>query len=194
MLPKNFSWYLLFAVVVLVLVFFAGVQYSKYYMAPEDPQIVRSETEENETEVEKNSEDKMIVHVAGAVFNEGIYELPPQSRINSAVEKAVPLSDADLSRLNLAEPIRDGQKITVPYKTDAKDVTIVENEQEDKVNINSAPAVELQKLPSIGPVISERIVQHRNDKGYFENTEELMDVSGIGESIYENVKEHITVY
>lgn len=194
MLSKNISWYLLLAVVVLILVFFAGVQYSKYYMAPEVPQVVKSESEENVAEVEKNSERKVLVHVAGAVFNEGIYELSSDSRVNSAVEKAVPLSNADLGRLNLAEPVRDGQKITVPYKTESESAHVVEDDREDKVNINSASSGDLQKLPGIGPVLSERIVQHRDSEGYFENPEELMDVSGIGESIYENVKEHITLY
>ena len=62
-----------------------------------------------------------------------------------------------------------------------------------KVNLNSASASELELLPRIGPVLSQRIIDYRKTKGRFERIEDLMGVSGIGEKTFEKIKNLITV-
>lgn len=66
-------------------------------------------------------------------------------------------------------------------------------ESEEKININTASAVELQKLPRIGPKIAERIIEFRETHGKFKKIEEIMKVRGIGESTFNQIKDQITV-
>ncbi len=63
----------------------------------------------------------------------------------------------------------------------------------EKVNINTAPLLELQKLPRIGPKVAQRILDYRREHGNFKKIEELMKVKGIGEKIFNNLKDLITV-
>ncbi|MDD8026546.1 MAG: helix-hairpin-helix domain-containing protein [Acidobacteriota bacterium] len=67
------------------------------------------------------------------------------------------------------------------------------NKSADKININSAPSDELQKLPQVGPKVAQRIIDFRKQNGPFKKTEELMKVQGIGEKIYAKLKDLITV-
>ena len=193
MIPKDFNWRILMFVVVVILVFFAGVQYGSYYSDSDEPAISRVDREEDEEKPE--TDDRLIVHVAGAVFNPGVYELEPGSRVNKAVEEAGPLTDADLDGLNLAEPVRDGQKIHVYFAGEQETSnTEQETSASGRVNINSAGAAELQELPGVGPVLADRIVEYRNDEGYFTSPEELKDVSGIGDAIFSSLEDLITTY
>lgn len=64
---------------------------------------------------------------------------------------------------------------------------------EKKININTAPAAELQKLPRIGPKIAQRIIDFRNQNGNFKNIEEIIKVRGIGEKVFKQIKDMITV-
>lgn len=64
---------------------------------------------------------------------------------------------------------------------------------EKKININTAPAAELQKLPRIGPKIAQRIIDFRNQNGNFKNVEEIIKVRGIGEKVFKQIKDMITV-
>lgn len=63
----------------------------------------------------------------------------------------------------------------------------------EKVNINTADAETLQMLPGIGPVLAQAIVEHRNANGYFDSTERIKEVSGIGDARYEAIRDYITV-
>lgn len=67
------------------------------------------------------------------------------------------------------------------------------NKAGDKININSAPSEELQKLPQIGPKVAQRIIDFRKQNGPFKKAEELMKVQGIGEKTYAKLKDLITV-
>ena len=69
----------------------------------------------------------------------------------------------------------------------------VSKENGDKININTASAVELQKLYRIGPAISERIIEYRQSYGDFETIEEIKEVKGIGDKIFEQIKDQICV-
>lgn len=62
-----------------------------------------------------------------------------------------------------------------------------------RININTAPASELENLPRIGPKVAQRIVDFRTKNGNFKKVEEIMKVQGIGEKVFEQIKELITV-
>ncbi len=138
------------------------------------------------------------VHVAGAVMRPGLYEMPAESRVNDAVQKAVPSPDANIDALNLAARLSDGQKILVPSQqtTSAATETGDSGDSKDyikKININTASAAELETLPGIGPALAKKIVNYR-EKQIFQTVEDIKNVPGIGESRYNQLKDLITVY
>ena len=151
----------------------------------------------------------VIIHIAGAVKNPGVYQLKSTDRIVDAVKIAEGATEeANLDLINLAAILKDGQKIIIPYKTYSetgeKINTNTHNNAEGmyysspvstsaKININTANANMLQTLPGIGPVLSERIIEHRNQNGLFGMIDDIMDVSGIAEKKYEGIKDLICV-
>jgi competence protein ComEA len=150
--------------------------------------------------VTEGSSREIAVHISGAVESPGVYNFSGQARVRDAVEKAVPLPTADVQGLNLARTLKDGEKIEVPVKSEqieeekvASGAKRVSSASPAKVNINRAGVRELESLPGLGPALSERIINYRENKGLFTSEEELKNVSGIGEKKYEQIKDRITV-
>lgn len=150
----------------------------------------------------------VIIHIAGAVKNPGVYQLKSTDRIVDAVKIAGGAAEeANLDSINLAALLKDGQKIIVPYKIyseageeiNTNTYNFVESVHSSsvstsaKININTANANMLQTLPGIGPVLSERIIEYRNQNGLFGMIDEIKDVSGIAEKKYEGIKDLICV-
>lgn len=99
--------------------------------------------------------------------------------------------DADVSRINLSKILDDEEKISVPKKV-IKDENSHESESKN-VNINSASVEKLSTLNGIGKSTAERIVRYREENGYFNTIEDLMNVSGIGEIKFNAIKDNIEV-
>ncbi|MBC7247844.1 MAG: helix-hairpin-helix domain-containing protein [Actinobacteria bacterium] len=137
----------------------------------------------------------LTVHVAGAVARPGVVRLQEGARVLDAVEGAGgPLPEADLDALNLAQPVQDGQKISVPRKGENGGSTQGEGgKSSGKVNINTADADELEKLPGIGPTLAERIVSYRENNGGFRSVEDLKKVSGIGEKKFAELRDLVEI-
>jgi len=140
------------------------------------------------------------VHVAGAVYNPGVYSLPMDARNNDAITAAGgATSEADLERMNLSELLKDGQRVYVPYKgqpisTSERSSTISLTPTEATlVNINTADADALMSLPGIGEVKAAAIIAYRETYGPFTSIEALLNVKGIGQSTLEGLREHITL-
>lgn len=136
----------------------------------------------------------LIVDVQGEVKTPGVYELPMNSRVNDALKAAGgALKSADLTYLNQARLIKDGEQIFVDRKisgtvTRARSTTV-----NGILNLNRASAKELEKLPGIGPVLASRIVDYRKINGNFQSVDELGKVQGIGASTLEKFKSKIRV-
>lgn len=145
--------------------------------------------------------EKVLVHVSGLVAAPGVYELAQDSRVKDAIAAAGgPRDGGDIEALNLAAPLSDGQKITVtrPGEPAASQPAVIDGAAaaagpSGKINLNTASAAELDALPSIGPVIAERILSFRQQKGRFTSVAQLQDVEGIGPKKYEGVKDLVTV-
>ena len=151
----------------------------------------------------------VIIHIAGAVKNPGVYQLNSTDRIVDAVKIAGGAAEeANLDLINLASLLKDGQKIIVPYKTYSEAGEEISTNTSNyvasgyssspvstsaKININTANANMLQTLPGIGPVLSERIIEYRNQNGLFGVIDDIKDVSGIAEKKYEGIKDLICV-
>lgn len=146
------------------------------------------------------------IHITGAVNNPGVYQLKSTDRIIDAVKIAGGATEeANLDAVNLASLLKDGQKIIIPYRivrspeensgdNSYKNInSIYPSSHSDKININTANSNLLQSLPGIGPVLSERIVEYRNQNGFFNSIDDIKDVSGIGEKKFEGIKDLICV-
>ena len=169
------------------------------------------EVSEN-TEEEINKEGELvIVHITGAVNKPGIVKLKEGSRIEDAIEAAGGLTeDSDISNVNLAYILDDGIKIRIPtiddeqnkneesyISQDSGQGVILDNESlfslGSIVNINKANQTELETLPGIGPSLAARIIDYRESKGKFSKIEDIKNVTGIGDSKYNSIKDLIKV-
>lgn len=132
----------------------------------------------------------IMVHVTGAVASPGLYYIPQDSRVNDAILAAGGFLDtADTSFINLAGLVKDGDKIHVPELMPGLSI----GGSGLLVNINSATQVELENLPGIGPTLAKRIVDYRNQYGFFDTVDSLKDVPGFGEAVFAQIKDLITV-
>ena len=147
----------------------------------------------------ESSTATVVVDVAGAVANPGVYTLPANSRVIDAITAAGNIKKgADTSDLNLARVIRDGEQVYVYPKgsnsyssnTSSSKIKAV---RRGPIPINRANAKELDALDGIGPVIAARIIAYSNTNGPFLTLEDLMKVSGIGEAKFAQFKEKITL-
>lgn len=134
----------------------------------------------------------LTVHVAGAVARPGLVQVPEGARVADAVAAAGGATEeARLAAVNLAEPVYDGQRVTVPGPERAPPGTDAAGD--GLVAINTAAIDELQRLPGVGPVLAERIVRHRESSGPFEQVEDLLDVPGIGENKLASLRDLVRV-
>lgn len=189
-------------VIVAVIAFCGGNLYQEWRAEGEGLTLVQEDATAGETAADsaapENASDEVVVHVAGAVSSPGVYTLPADSRVDDAVRAAGATADADLSQLNLAQKLADGQKITVPAAGEtpapADNAAPSDSSQSGAlININTATQEELETLPSIGEVRAQAIIAYREEHGGFRTTDELMEVSGIGEKIFADISPHITV-
>jgi competence protein ComEA len=139
---------------------------------------------------------EVIVDVAGAVNNPGVYSLPAQSRVIDALRAAGNgVTGSDLSDLNLARVVKDGEQIYVnPTVRTVNGKRIIKKViPRGPININRASAKEFEGLAGIGPVIAKRIVEYRRVNGPFMTIEDLQKVSGIGSAKFEEFKSKVSV-
>lgn len=131
------------------------------------------------------------VHVDGSVLEPGVYEFAPGSLVQDAIRAAGGfLPEAVTENINLASPLHDGQQLRVPSQTGQSAISL---DAGPRIHINSASAPELERLPGIGPVLAENIVEHRQKYGPFQRPEDLLEVEGIGPSKLEAIADLIVV-
>jgi competence protein ComEA len=142
----------------------------------------------------------VVVHVAGAVAEPGVYELPSGARVHNAIEAAGgQLPRADSAALNLAALLVDGERIYVPRRGES--VPIATNSAgsgsvgapSGPVDVNHATVEELDELPGIGPTTAAAIVDHREQNGPFATVDDLEAVRGIGPAKLDAIRDLVTV-
>lgn len=189
-------------VIVAVIAFCGGNLYQEWRAEGEGLTLVQEDATAGETAADsaapENASGEVVVHVAGAVSSPGVYTLPADSRVDDAVRAAGATADADLSQLNLAQKLADGQKITVPVAgatpADGNSAaTTADSDNGGLININTATQEELESLPSIGEVRAQAIITYREEHGGFRTIDELKEVSGIGDKIFADISPHVTV-
>ena len=151
----------------------------------------------------------LVVDVAGWVRKPGVYEFQPGDRIVDAVDRAGGARDgAELTSLNLAEPLADGQQVLVPKKGQALPTTagagtttgttngatgITGTTGTAPIDVNTADAAALETLNGIGEALAAAIIQFRTENGPFTSVDQLDQVSGIGPVTLEKIRPYVTV-
>ncbi len=136
---------------------------------------------------------QIAVHIKGAVTAPGYYELDAASRVIDVIDVAGgALENANIDAINLAQFLEDGSEVVIPVKNEAA-LEQGEYSLEEKININTANEQQLCTLDGIGSVTAKKIIDYRQQYGNFAVKEEIMNVSGIGEKKFENIKDSICV-
>ncbi len=156
---------------------------------------------------------KIVLDIGGAVSKPGVYWLWEGGRLEELVSLAGGLlPTADRERINLALVLRDGVKVTIPYKQEVTQAPgpvqpVISEPQSGAptseepqtpatpriLNINLATADELQGLPAIGQELASRIVKYREGIGGFKSVEEIKQVRGIGDKLFEKIRAYLTL-
>ncbi|MEU8004118.1 ComEA family DNA-binding protein [Catellatospora sp. NPDC049111] len=138
----------------------------------------------------------LVVAVTGRVRKPGLVRLAPGARVADAIEAAGGvLPDTDLSAVNLARKVTDGELIAigVPGVVGAEGPAAGVGPGAGPVNLNTATLAQLDALPGVGPVLAQRILDHRARHGDFRSVGDLRQVEGIGESKFAQLKDLVTV-
>lgn len=190
-----------------------------YYPKEEEKEV--KITQKELPKKEEKADKYLFVDIKGAVNNPGVYKLKEDSRVIDVINESGGLKEnADTSIINLSKKIIDEMVIIIYTKEDIQKykenistkkieeeikkeiVSIDKNNKAEistneeinsKVNINTATKEELQTLSGVGESKAEAIIKYREEKGPFEKIEDIKNVSGIGESAFEKIKENITV-
>lgn len=202
---------LAYAVVLLALLALVGRSLAGGGDAVDDP--AQTGAAEQLIAVEEPAEDAadsevLLVHVAGAVREPGVYELKAGSRVADALRQAGGArARAWLDSINLAAQLVDGQQVVVPTRPAAVSAgggaigsdlagtpatTPAGPPSSGPISLSTATARELEQLPGVGPVTAEKIVAHREQHGPFRAVEELTAISGVGPARVEALRDLVT--
>lgn len=159
---------------------------------------VATEPAAGEEVPESSPTARMVVHVAGLVAEPGVVELPVGSRVIDAIDAAGgPTDEADLTPLNLARILNDGEQVLVTAEPPPVPPGSPEGGgsggTDGVVNLNTATGADLESLPGIGPALAQRILDWRHRNGRFSSIDELREVSGIGEQRFAELESRVTV-
>lgn len=207
---------------IIIIIIICSVLLYKYYEKNNDIKIFPEELNSTKDNISKTNENinninqqntKIVVYVAGEVVNPGVYEMEQNDRITDAIKQAGGLkNDANIKNINLAVTLEDGMKVYIPsVKEDDLNSSILDGEFESndninnnnskntkmlnnsKININIATQAQLELLPGIGPSTANKIVAYRSEHGKFKSIEDIKNVSGIGNSKFDKIKDLITI-
>lgn len=167
------------------------------------------ETEQEQTEAdgtkespeEETQEMLCYVYICGAVAKPGVYAVPSHARVYEVISLAGGLlAEAGEQAVNQAREVVDGEMIRVPTKEEliaGEAEQSFEDEgteaQDGLIDINRADAAELMTLPGIGASKADSIISYREENGGFSSIEDIMNVEGIKEGVFNRIKEHIKV-
>ena len=137
------------------------------------------------------------VHVVGAVLAPGVQTLAADDRVEQAIEAAGGFADtADIAAVNLAAPLWDGQRVSVPTARPAPTTRTTPASRPSAsapIDLNTATVAQLESLPGIGPVTARKILDHRARYGRFTSVEELRTAKLVGAATYEKLRDLVIV-
>jgi competence protein ComEA len=138
------------------------------------------------------------VEIKGEIQKPGVYSMNLGSRMEDLIYKAGGFTEkADKARIqSLAKKLKDEECIIIPNKDTPEEKLVPNNtavNEGDIININTADKEDLEKIPGVGPVTAEKILDYREKQGYFNSIEDMKNVDGIGDKTLDKMREKITV-
>lgn len=165
-------------------------------------ETVEDKVPEKEQQKEEASSSNIAVYICGQIQQEGVYELPKESRICDLIDMAGGFTNEAMETyLNQAKILVDGEKIYVPTVEEVETgvVTgsgVAEQSMGDTssgmVNINTATRDQLMTITGIGEAKADSIIQYREEHGGFQKPEDIQNITGIKAGVYEKIKNEIT--
>lgn len=177
-------------VIILLLIVIKLIIISSNKVEIEDDKILDTSKEEYE------DDEYYYVDIKGCIKNPGVYKLVKGSRVKDVIELAGGLtSDSDTSNINLAKIIEDEMVININSVNDnsGNNYGMNSTNLSDLININTASLEQLMTLSGIGESKAKSIISYREENGNFKAIEDITKVSGIGQALYEKIKDYITV-
>lgn len=166
-----------------------------FTIADENKSVAEESRTEESVETGKTdiTESCIYIYVCGHVKQPGVYQLSVDARICDALAKAGGVTeDANAEALAQAEHMIDGQTVYVPGNEESNNIG-QSIEDDGRININTADKEELMTLPGIGESKAVTILQYREEHGAFQSVEELMEIPGIKEGVFNKIKSSIKV-
>lgn len=197
----------LLTVFVVAVICLAGFAISSYKIKNDERETLYEFNEDSFAVTEAQSEvSTVVVYIAGEVAKPDVYNISSDARLKDLVEEAGGFTqNADIESLNLAQHLKDGEKIVIGNINDkvdkneylAQNINDENTLADDKrlvVNINTADETELQKLDGIGEKLARNIIAYREKCGDYTSIEEIREADGIGEATFDKIKGNITIY
>lgn len=156
---------------------------------------IEKEVSKSNSEMDEKVEENVVIDISGEVKNPGIYKMKGRVRLYEVIEKAGGLKEeANINSINQARYVNDGEKILIPSmkNLDNKESITDNNSSDNLININFATKEELMKLPGVGDVTANRIIEYR-EKSSFTKKEDIKNVNGIGEATYKKIESMISI-
>ena len=189
-----------FVTVVSLGLYATSVMAEETYTCPKSEEIVPSEEEQSE----------IVVDIKGAVAKPGVYKAKKGSIVNDLIKMAGGLTkDADTSNLNLSKSLTNEMVVTVYTKDEVKNMSKLDSITESAestsndqtttdqasslININTASLSELQNIPGVGEAKAKLIIDYRTNCGKFTKKEDIKNIKGIGDKMYEKMAPYLTV-
>ncbi|MGK0553307.1 helix-hairpin-helix domain-containing protein [Macrococcus capreoli] len=163
------------------------------------------QTTQQESKPKQEKTDEVKVDIKGAVKFSGVYPAKNNQVVDELIKLAVPLKNADLDAVNLAQTVQDGMVIYIPYKGEVKENKYAMYQQaiqrsqsplktnQKVININTAEQSALEEIPGIGEKKAQDIIHYRETNGGFKSIEEIKEIKGIGDKTFEHLKDYISV-
>ncbi|HAZ36362.1 MAG TPA: hypothetical protein DEF85_00580 [Clostridiaceae bacterium] len=167
-----------------------------YYSKAKDKGI---QVIKNEDMTQEAVEKKIQVYICGEVKKPGVYELHEGDRLIKLISLAGGITEkGDENSINMSVKLKDEDYIRIPAKNENASTNQIQSSTgydfSGKININTASLEELKTLPRIGDALANRILEYRAKNGPFKDIKDIKNVSGIGEKMFENIKDKICVY
>jgi len=193
---QKIIFFIILAVMLCVIIYYiySTLYINDFSFSYKDNDLIESNAN-NIYNLETSNSSLIVIYICGAVKESKVITLEENSRICDAIDAVGGLSeDADLTNINLAYILEDGEKIYIPKKgEDTENISTSYNNSStsEKININKATQTELETIPGIGPSTALKIINYREENGKFLNIADIKNVSGIGEAKFNNIKDYI---
>lgn len=202
---QKLFFFIIIAIMLLVIIYYiySTLYKSNFSFSYEENNLIINDfienSDNNVSNLENLETNVIVIYICGAVKENKVITLKENSRICDAVDAVGGLTDdADLTNINLAYILEDGEKIYIPKKGEEIENNLISSYNNsstinNKININKATQTELETIPGIGPSTALKIINYRKENGKFSKIEDIKNISGIGDAKFESMKNYISV-